>query len=131
MLHAGAVHDLSIEARRHREAARRPEFMVVSLSAWRDDPALRLVERLHAAAESLGLERSPDAASLARTLDHYAQQLAGGVLVILDQFEEYFLYHPCGDGEGTFAVRDSARRQPPRSQGEFPDLDPRRLYRRA
>ncbi len=26
------------------------------------------------------------------------------LLVVLDQFEDYFLYHPDEDGEGTFAV---------------------------
>lgn len=104
VLQAGAVHDLRAEATQRREAGESPECMVVSLNTWRDDPLLRLVERLREGAEALGLAVAQSPERLSDTLSHYAKQLPGGVLLILDQFEEYFLYHPDEDGEGTFAV---------------------------
>jgi hypothetical protein len=104
VLQAGVVHDLQAEARGQKEAGERPEYMVVSLSTWRDDPLLRLIERLSGIARDFGLDRPPPSSALDQILAHYAGALAGGVLVILDQFEEYFLYHPAEDGEGTVAV---------------------------
>ena len=46
----------------------------------------------------------PPSRALVQTLQAWTGRLSGGLLIILDQFEEYFLYHPQEDGEGTFAV---------------------------
>ena len=40
--------------------------------------------------------------SLADDLDAAAEAVGGEVLLIFDQFEEYFLYHPRDVGEGGF-----------------------------
>src|SRR5262249_35494196 len=38
-------------------------------------------------------------------LEAWTKRINGDLLIILDQFEEYFLYHPQEDGERTFAVQ--------------------------
>jgi hypothetical protein len=43
-------------------------------------------------------------AGLAETLHWWTTTLGSDVLIILDQFEEYFLYHPDDDGDASFAV---------------------------
>jgi len=45
-----------------------------------------------------------DLPSLAGSLAFFADRLKRRLMIILDQFEEYFLYHPHEDGEGTFAA---------------------------
>jgi WD40 repeat protein len=42
--------------------------------------------------------------SLSQILQTSAESVGGDLFIILDQFEEYFLYNPLEDGEGTFAV---------------------------
>ena len=53
------------------------------------------------------------------------------LLVVLDQFEEYFLYHPDEDGEGTLRRRVPARVNAPNLRVELPALDPRGRLREA
>lgn len=62
---------------------------VVVFSSWSDDPAAALI--LAVAAEA-GVDA---AATLAETVDH-ACRARGDVYLLLDQAEEYFLYHPEG-----------------------------------
>ncbi len=80
-----------------RETA--PEVAVVVFSAWRDDPGHALAA---AAAASVGngvdAERPLD-----EVLASCAEEIGGDVLVILDQAEEYFLYHDGDEGPGSFA----------------------------
>ena len=47
------------------------------------------------------------------------------LLVILDQFEEYFLYHPQDEAAGSFAELSRARSSAGRPAASLPDLDPR------
>jgi hypothetical protein len=52
-----------------------------------------------------GVEPPPSSpAGLADQLEAWSERLGGDLLVILDQFEEYFLYHGHESGDGTFAV---------------------------
>ena len=113
LLQAGVVHDLRRQIL--DEGAGRParaRFAVCVFRGWRDDPLPALMAAIGAAAaESRGRSvvrpwragTAPIAAlrswtSRVRTL-----------LVVLDQFEEYFLYHPDEDSAGTFG-------------GEFPAI---------
>jgi WD40 repeat protein len=90
------------------EAAERGhrDFVVVVFNAWRDDPVASLEaavrEGLRRALPAEQLEMVPG--RLAERLGAWTRQLGLEIFIILDQFEEYFLYHGDEDGEGTFAV---------------------------
>lgn len=92
LLMAGAVHDLREGA---RTAGAESPFAVCVFKSWRDDPVQGLQEAARGALHELaGPEplRAP-AATLAETLRAWTGS-SGMLLVILDQFEEYFQYHP-------------------------------------
>jgi hypothetical protein len=102
VLRAGVAHHL-------REAARStvgvPEYVIVVFSAWRDDPVAGLVEAIHsalAASIATAAEAKPDDL-LSDTLAKWTADHDTELLVILDQFEEYFLYHPESSDERSFA----------------------------
>jgi hypothetical protein len=101
LLHAGVVPRL-------REA---PDLVVVVFRSWGGDPVAGLCAAIRAAT---GLEPSAGEPALAETIAVCTQRLGRDLVVILDQFEEYFVYHPQDDG--TFAAEF------PRvvNQGELP-----------
>jgi WD40 repeat protein len=107
LLRAGVVHDLRRHL--HEHATRRVErapFAVCVFSSWRDDPLAALMDTIRvAASEALhGEEVAPwqPGDAVAETLRSWTERVRT-LLVVLDQFEDYFLYHPDEDGEGTFA----------------------------
>jgi Novel STAND NTPase 1 len=89
LLHAGVLPRL-------RET---PDLAVVIFRSWSSDPVAGLSAAIWAAA---GLERPAGQSSLADTIAGCTQRLGRDLVVILDQFEEYFVYHPREDGDGTF-----------------------------
>jgi hypothetical protein len=108
VLHAGVAHHLRQLAQQHLAEHGTPEFVVVVFSAWRDDPLVGLADGIRdAAAQALNvkpLEPMQLSRSFAQTLQAWSERVDGDLLIILDQFEEYFLYHPQEDGEGTLAI---------------------------
>ena len=94
LLHAGVVPRL-------REVA---DLAVVTFRSWGGDPVAGLSAAIWAAA---GQERPAGECSLADTIMGCTQHLGRALVVILDQFEEYFVYHPHEDGDGTFAGKHS------------------------
>jgi WD40 repeat protein len=108
LLEAGVIHDLHREVLANAVAGReRPPFAICSFRAWRDEPLPALVEAIRAAAaEALGdaeLGAWPPGTPLVDTLRAWTDRVRT-LLVVLDQFEDYFLYHAEEDGEGTLAV---------------------------
>ncbi len=106
VLHAGAVHQLRQESHRNLDEIGRPEHAVVSFHAWRDDPVAGLVREVERAVTDLvggGPVDVPAKAGLDDVLRIWAERVDGDLLIVLDQFEEYFLYHADEDGPGTFA----------------------------
>jgi WD40 repeat protein len=95
LLRAGVVHRIVNESRRRIEEGERPEYAAVVFSGWSGDPATGLEEAIRGALEQLSapLGTNLPGGSLADTVSGAAQRLDGALLVILDQFEEYFLYH--------------------------------------
>jgi Novel STAND NTPase 1 len=91
LLHAGVVPRL-------RET---PDLAVVIFRSWSHDPVAGLTAAICAA---IGLEPSTGESTLADTIAACTQRLGRDLVIILDQFEEYFVYHSQEDGEGTFAV---------------------------
>lgn len=97
LLNAGVASYLRRLARQNQEEFGAPEFSVIVFGAWRDDPRRGL-------GCVLGQQVSEDLPGrLAEKLDRVSSTLDGDLLVILDQFEEYFLYHPNEDSEHGFA----------------------------
>jgi hypothetical protein len=108
VLRAGVAHHLRARSEQERAERGRAEFAVVVFRDWRDDPVSGLAAEIRRTVAPLLPEGaappSPDLASLVETLRVWSEALDGDLLIILDQFEEYFLYHGQEDGPGTFAV---------------------------
>jgi WD40 repeat protein len=84
----------------------RPPIAVALVRDWRDAPLKSVAAAVReSVAEASGRSDVP-ARGAKDTLAEYLETLGTYVrtlLVILDQFEEYFMYHPDEDGEGTLA----------------------------
>ena len=97
VLRAGVAHQLK----------NRDDVLVVVCSSWRDDPIKEIkaaVAQSDAARDKNLSIPSSDSVSLGQYLREYARMLERRLMIIFDQFEEYFLYHAQEDGPGTFAV---------------------------
>jgi hypothetical protein len=99
VLNAGVVHSLRQSGREAFASGDAPQFVIVSFRTWRDDPLAGLVGSIRR--ESGAPATGP---SLAETIQAAAAQVHGEVLIILDQFEEYFMYHLGEDGDRSFAA---------------------------
>jgi hypothetical protein len=108
VLRAGVNHRLQEIARQNLTEQGRPEFAVVIFSSWVDDPVVGLVREVQEAiAKALSVpthDSLPAGTSLSDTLAILAERAGGEIFIILDQFEEYFLYLTEEDREGSFAV---------------------------
>jgi Novel STAND NTPase 1 len=74
--------------------------------SWRDDPLAALAGAIARAVESLGLavDAPPRDLPLDELLAAWTELLRSDLLIILDQFEEYLLYHDGEDGARTLAA---------------------------
>lgn len=105
---AGVVHFLRERAKQNLQKRGTPEFAVVYFNQWRDNPIADLVRVVGETVEKLLGKTFPEDEALAsKSLDEqlkvWAERVNGALLILLDQFEDYFLYHPNEDGPGTFA----------------------------
>jgi WD40 repeat protein len=72
--------------------------------SWRDEPLEAVLGAIHEAIADRGFEVEPAPQhDLVAVLQHYTSALDVEILLILDQFEEYFLYHKEPFSPGTFA----------------------------
>jgi hypothetical protein len=108
VLRAGVARHLRQVAQQNLAERGTPEFVVVVFSSWRDDPLGGLADRVQDSVAQAMKGQTPEplqpSRALAQTLQAWTEHVGGDLLIILDQFEEYFLYHAQEDGEGTFAV---------------------------
>ena len=108
VLRAGVVKTLREEAAETLNDPIAPRFVVVYFAEWSDDPVLSLGHAVAAAVRGLLRETPVTPETQPMTLEAMFRQwhdrFDGEFLVILDQFEEYFRYHPDETGEGTFGV---------------------------
>jgi WD40 repeat protein len=111
LLRAGVAARLRELAWRSAGERGTPRYVPVVFNTWRDDPLARLIDEIEAAVgpflgNGSGLELPRD------RLDAAIEQAAAAVdakpLVILDQFEDYFLYHR-GDEAGERFADELAR----------------------
>ncbi|MCS5690855.1 hypothetical protein NZK33_02505 [Cyanobium sp. FGCU-6] len=118
VLLAGVANRLKKQSQQSAEAQGWPEWAVIVCRDWRDDPLTTLRERISTELEALIgrplAEEKECGAGLSSLLQAASQAVGrvgddgsrspGKLLLILDQFEEYFLYHPQDSGAGSFAV---------------------------
>ena len=109
LLVAGVVNPLRKLSRENlADEDRFNDFAVVVISAWSDrDPKQTIAAAVRAEVEALlvrdDLPDPRDGATLAEVLDHWSEQLEGQLLLVFDQFEEYFRYHDDDERKaGTF-----------------------------
>jgi WD40 repeat protein len=96
VLQAGVAHHLRALAHENLEQNGRPELAVVVFDSWQDDPVLALERAVEKAArEALGrsVELPRARTSLADRMQDWTALLDGQLYLLLDQTEEYFLYH--------------------------------------
>ena len=150
VLRAGVAHHLRQLARENLDETGCPQFAVVVFNSWRYDPIAALDERVRKSAmRSLDGEKVAPVASsrsLSEMFKTWTERLGGELLIILDQFEEYFLYHAQAEGPDTFAgqfprivnstdisvnflisIRDDSLAKLDRFQGKIPTLFDNRL----
>jgi len=103
VLHAGVEHDLNEEARIDTAKSISPEFKLVVVRSWREAPLLTLEREV---CKALDIHESHEIPlkTFPEKVATWGKRVRGKLLIVLDQFEEYFLYHPNEDKEGTFAV---------------------------
>jgi WD40 repeat protein len=117
LLAAGVKHHLDRRARATVGASGIPEWITVVFpsdriasgprrDSWREDPVDALACAIEDAVAALDAEVTPPprAPDLVTLLNAWTELLGAELLLILDQFEEYFLYHGSEDGEGTLAA---------------------------
>ena len=116
VLRAGVAHHLRAEARRSREHEGSPEVAVAVFDDWKGDPIQGVVT---AAATSVRDALGDDAlelpmanGSLADRLEAWAALLGGDLYIVLDQTEEFFLYHDADEGARFVAAFGEAVRRP-------------------
>lgn len=150
VLRAGVAHHLRRLARENLDETGSPQFAIVVFNSWRDDPIAGLESRVRESAmQALNgqtVEPVPTSRSLLESFKMWTERLGGELLIILDQFEEYFLYHGKEDGAESFAaqfprivnssdlnvhflisIRDDGLAKLDRFQGRIPTLFDNRL----
>ncbi|MBN2197160.1 MAG: hypothetical protein JW751_30425 [Polyangiaceae bacterium] len=98
VLRAGVVHDLLRESQENLQSYGQPEFAVVYFRNWSGNVTRHVVDAIGDAV-GVALGRSVDGwegASVADACKLACAELGGRLLLIFDQFEEYFLYHAAG-----------------------------------
>jgi WD40 repeat protein len=96
VLQAGVAHRLRRQARANIEERGHPEFAIVVFDGWSGDPVSRLRAAVRGELSDLfgsALLDEQDGERLADTLARWTGALACDLLLVLDQAEEYFLYH--------------------------------------
>ena len=141
LLRAGVAHRLRARARENVEERGHPEYIVVVYDQWSDDPVAALRQAVHdALAEQFGsaLLDEVEGEPLADTFGRWTEALACDLLLVLDQAEEYFLYHAEETGFARelpelvtrprlrvrvlLALRDDALAKLDRFKGRIPNL---------
>src|SRR6266545_326724 len=110
VLAAGVQAHLQEEARENTLKDGAPGFAVAIYNRWQDDPVVGLSRCAEQAVQRVVNGHATElvetnSGSLAETFRRATERVEGSLLIILDQFEEYFLYHPHDDGPDTFAAQ--------------------------
>jgi WD40 repeat protein len=103
VLLAGVVHDLRAES---ASSPNGPEYLPVVVRQWTGDPvgAIDAAAALAAHAVDPSAPDPPDRGRLVDRLRHWSEALDVTLLLVLDQFEEFLLYHAARPGDGGAAA---------------------------
>ncbi len=108
VLRAGVVAPLRKIAENDLNTRGAPDFAIVFFSTWAIEPLNGLAQRIQKAVQqAMGqdtIDPLPPGLSLSEVIRAWTDRYGIELLIILDQFEEYFLYHAREDGPGTFAA---------------------------
>src|SRR5919204_1352996 len=104
VLHAGAMRRLHQTARQNIEDFGQPEFVAVSFRSWQNDPIAGLRDAIRTAVADVLPDVHPvePKERLDEELFEWCARVEGDLILVFDQFEEYFLYHPNESEPGTF-----------------------------
>jgi len=107
LLRAGVAYHLGQLAEKNLKRFDKPKLAVAVFNSWwGDDPIAALKESIQQATKQAWQGREAainiQARSLSETLQLAAQSVNGRLFVILDQFEEYLLYHQAEGTRGSF-----------------------------
>ena len=102
VLRAGVLHHLQETTAKNLRDYGNPEYVAVVFNSWRDDPTKNLVRTIYAeivkAIPNKSFQPSDMESPLADAIRTWTEELNSDLLIILDQFEEYFLYYPEEEG---------------------------------
>ena len=123
VLRAGVMHDLKGQAKRRYEEDGSPEFVPLVFNSWSGNPTASLKERVK---QSVGkfmgsaemLPPKPER-GFARAFEEWTVHLDADLLIVLDQFEDFFFYHPEIDASNPFAADLIALMQSPKARVHF------------
>jgi WD40 repeat protein len=97
VLRAGVAHRLHLLAKENLEKFGEPELATVVFNKWSGDPLLNLQESIRDSVKRVLSSESRlsevPSSDLSLAIEEYSKAVHGDLLIILDQFEEYFLYH--------------------------------------
>jgi WD40 repeat protein len=107
LLRAGVTHSLQASSEANLARYGAPEFVVVYFNRWSGDPVQALIQSVRESVGSVLGDRADraqiPAGPLTEVLHAWTSFLDADLLIILDQFEEYFIYHPDEQAGGSFA----------------------------
>ncbi|HYR89540.1 MAG TPA: PASTA domain-containing protein [Terriglobia bacterium] len=104
ILRAGVVRELNDRTAKAISEEGAPDLAAVYFSDWKANALIGLKLALNSALAACGVRPTADPhQSLAAIIRDAAQQFDGCIMIIFDQFEEYFLYHTGETGPGSLA----------------------------
>jgi WD40 repeat protein len=103
LLRAGVAARIHEQALRDMASGRPPRFVVAVFSSWTDDAVAGIVDAVCGALEPFVDGRVELPTNLESAIETATSLVDTTLLVILDQFEEYFLYHRNEHGGETLA----------------------------
>src|ERR1700722_3982692 len=121
LLRAGVARQLVERARRQLTERDSPGYVPVVFSEWKDDPIADLIAAIETAIQPfLGAAApSPLPRSLPDAVRAAALAVDAELLIVLDQFEEYLLYHAQGTAGGSFTDELARSVTDPHVRGNF------------
>lgn len=108
VLQAGVVHNLRQRAQKNLAKHKSPKFITVLYRSWNDDPLSTLLEEIKVSilktCDNQSLDITYHSRNLSQVLQDWIKLVNCDLLIILDQFEDYFLYHTEIGNEDRFAT---------------------------